>query len=243
MVRRGAWIDRKFPQVNLNLTDSDTGNHPVAVAAVASASTIGLMLLLFNEVILPIRTDNLEEELGSLNREAIQLRSEVADKAAQIHSLNAELKYVRDQLYELQTASLFNRDNPFPLGLRNIRPGSTKKQLEASFVPNAIDKTNKEYWTVKLDHSTFDTATYYFKSEGEGEAQTVSHIAYSLPYDHQFGDDFLQKKLVDALGAPRQWSLDEFYSWETKRRTVYKRDPDFFIVTNKGMIPALWPVE
>lgn len=232
MVKRSDRFGRRPPQVNVNLTEAGIKNHPLAIASVAIVSTIGLMLLLFNEVIFPIRSNNLEIE-------TIKLRNEVAEKTIKIISLNAELKSARNQLYALQTTSLFSKGNPFPLGLRKIKPGSTKNQIEASFLPTKIDKTKNGYWSIKLDHSTFDEMTVYF-SKGK-RSQSVSHLTYKLSFDHKYGDDFLQNKLVEALGTPRRWLVKDFYSWETKKRAIYKRDNDRFIVMNKGEILALWP--
>lgn len=100
-MRKGKLLDPRAPQINLQIPESGPGNHPIAVAAVAVASTVGFMLLLFNEVILPVRTADLEKELGNVTREAIELRGEVSSKTSQVESLNKQLRSIRDQLYEL----------------------------------------------------------------------------------------------------------------------------------------------
>ena len=238
-MRKGKLLDPRAPQINLQIPESGTGNHPIAVAAVAVASTVGFMLLLFNEVILPVRTADLEKELGNVTREAIELRGEVSSKTSQVESLNKQLRSIRDQLYELQTESLFGKNNPFPQGLQDIRPGSSRKELENTFSPETIEKTDKGYWTVNLEHSIFKSTIYYFDNSKDDQA--ISHIMYRLGFNHKFGNEFLQNKLEDALGAPRQWEVKGYYSWETKRRAVYKSDPDSFVVMNKGRILALWP--
>jgi len=240
-VKKGQWNDPKPAQVNVHLPDSGSSNHPIAIAAVAVASTIGLMLLLFNEIILPVRTDDLEKELGSLNSEVIKLRSDVSDKESRIQSLRLELRTVRDQFYELQNISLFSKNNPFPQGLRDVRPGTSSKQIEKAFQSGQIEKTDNRYWVVNLKHSTFKSATYYLEKVNGNHF--VSHISYSLRSDQDFGNDFLQNKLEEALGTPRSWKLDGYYSWQTKRRAVYKNDAESFIVMDKGHILALWPSE
>ena len=65
---------------------------------------------------------------------------------------------------------------------------------------------------------------------------------FSIIYPLEVDDTFLQNKLTEALGVPRQWHRKDFFSWNTRANvTAYKSEKGRFVLMGKNDRLAIWP--
>lgn len=213
-------------------------DHPLVIAAGAVAATIALAVLLVKEVILPTHTASLNNQLSDLPK----LQSEKTKLEANLVEMQRKLDDTERLLQLAQNTALFTVGSPYPAGLGALRVGDSISELERSHPATSIDRSHEGYFSVKLDHGAIGSVTYYF--DPKLKARLISHIKYSLSSDQEFNDTFLQERLVESLGKPTANPRSTFYSWKTSLGvSVYKSDPESYLVMRNQYIPGWWPEE
>jgi len=225
----------------------DWKNHPVVIAALASAGTLALTLTIGKEVILPTYLQSYSNEIADLKKTAAvheaelkTLRGEKTQLIVEKSSLDQRLSTSQKKLFESEKANLFLGSTGYPVGLAAVRVGDPASKVEAIFPQQAVDKADSEYYIVTGQNSVFNRIVYYF--EGNGREKTVSHISFNADYNSSFHREFLQHKLLDSFGTPKLWRRKEFFSWSTSSRTVvFKSSDSNYILMPAGSSPGYWP--
>lgn len=220
-------------------------DHPLAVAAIAVAATIALAVLLVKEVILPTHTASLGNQVSALTSQVAALGQAKAEGVTSLEQLQSEFAEERhknatleQRLSEAQLSNLFAPQNPYPTGLGLVKVGQSVEEVSRAYPPESV-QMNDDYWTVKDQHRLFTHITYFFDEKSKTKA--ISHILFQGSSQKNIGDDYLQQKLAEALGAPKQWSKANHYTWQTKTATLYKRDPRNFVLMLGAWKPNYWP--
>lgn len=222
-------------------------DHPLAVAAIAVAATIGLAVIIFKEIVLPTQTASLTNEITNLksslafkSKEISTLKNSKLDSQKQIANLQSQVNELNQKVYEAQNANLFSFGNPYPLGVGRAKIKDPISTLTTIYPEQQITQ-NDGYWSVRNQHKIFTDITYYF--DESSPQKTITHIAFSMDYSKN-NEDFLQTKLIETLGQPKTWKRKGFFSWETKSSAiVYKSDNDRFILMQEGFAPGYWSKE
>jgi len=211
-------------------------DHPIAVASIAVAATIGLGILLVKEIILPTQTASLTNQLSSipaLQNENNKLKSTLSETKSKLDDSQRRLKLS-------ETTNLFTVGSPYPTGLGLVRIGDDIAEIDKHYAANSVDKSEENYYTVTLPHGIFKNVVYGFKTSTK--TKKVTQIAFVLPFDKTLNDSFLQEKLVEALGKPTGNPKKDFYSWQTSQNvTAYKPLPDMYLILEEGFAPSIWP--
>jgi hypothetical protein len=184
----------EYPQVtppNVNWKD-----HPLAVGAICVAATIGLSVLVVNEIILPTYKERLVNQLAELP----EVRKAKSQADAHIINLEKEIEILKIDLLAARNTNLFSIDNPYPTGLRTIKIGDSITELSKYFSDSKIDK-EESYWSITLENSPITHVTYYF---GRKSNPNIIHMIgiYFNNFTDKRSRDLLKNLLIEALGAP-----------------------------------------
>lgn len=219
-------------------TSSSWKDHPLVVASIAVAATIGLAVLLFKEVILPTHSVSLSNQITSLTNELQILRKKseadvqsIGDLSAKLEAANRRAENLEQSLTKARISNLFSSGNPYPIGLGRIQVGQSIEQVTLAY-PTASIKKSDGYWSVENQHPFFESIVYYY--DEEEKSKIVTHISFRRLFRSKVGDSFLQEKLTEALGPPKSWSRTNFYSWQMSKLTVYMSDPTSMILMPAG---------
>lgn len=206
----------------------------------AVAGTIVLAVLIVKEVILPTHTAAMTNQVAALSAEVSSLRASKADadnKLAQIRTQVAELDR---KLSQAQHANLFSLGSPYPVGVGQVRVDDPISSLTTTYPDALIEKNENGYWSVNDQHKVFNSIVYYYDEKIPNNP--ITHIMFSFGYPLTVDATFLQGKLVEVLGAPKQWQRKGYFSWNTQANvTLYKDDEESFIVMRNGSRPGSWP--
>ncbi|WP_429234110.1 coiled-coil domain-containing protein [Aeromonas salmonicida] len=241
-------------------TSSNWKEHPIVVAAVAVSGTIALAVLLIKEVILPTHTAALTNQISSLSAEVSSLREDkestkktISILQENISSLNKDISRnqhshlekisdLEDKLTQAQLANLFSFGNPYPSGLGVVRIGDSIEKVLTTYPESSVEKDNNGYWTVKDQHKIFNRIVYYY--DKKHSHNQISHISFTVRYPLTINEKLLQEKLIEALGTPKEWSMEDFFSWNTQAGvTLFKDSNDGFLLMRNDYFPGYWPNE
>jgi len=237
------------PVVPTLSTTSSWKDHPLVVASIAVAGTIALAVLLVKDVILPTQTATLTNQVASLTSRVASLSAEVsslreskADADKKVARLQTQLADLDRKHSEAQHANLFSFGNPYPVGLGQVKVGDPISSLAAVYPEKIIEKNENGYWSINNQHKVFAHITYYY--DEKAPKSPITHILFSIGYTVTVRDAFLQGKLVESLGAPKQWKRKGYFSWATQAKiTVYKSDSMSFILMKESSQPGTWSKE
>jgi hypothetical protein len=224
----------------VHLESPNWKDHPIVVAAVAVAGTIGLAVLLVKEVILPTYTASLTNKIASLSAEVFDLRASKKGAEEKLSYLQTQVDELEGKLTQAQYANLFMFGSPYPVGFGQVQVGEPVSKIDTVYPVAFIDKQESGYWTVSDQHKLFNRITYYF--DEKLPQKPITHILFFISYPAKVDENFLQNKLVEVLGVPKQWDRKNYFSWNTQAKVdVYKNGQDEFIVMEKGSRPGFWP--
>jgi len=229
--------------------------HPVYVAAVAVAGTIGLSVLIYKEVLLPSHLAASQFQIESLERQLSECTSGSAatDNALSeckrageqekeafesvIKESRSELELAQAQLKELIMGSLFLNSSPYPVTLEDVRAGDPLDVLrEKRPSAHPIEKEDG-YWSLEVDHPYFQYVTYYFDDK---PGSPIYQIYYRAKHLTPVSENFLQTQLVRTLGTPISFPKEHYIWLLPHGLLVYKSEPDAYIVAREGVVPGGW---
>lgn len=236
---------RKPSQVRGNATESSWRDHPVVVASIAVAATLTLM----GGVIFPLLTAHLSSENSELRKVADAKGEEIGGLKKQLDALELKLVAEKAAFQKLENEKtkiaeefrLATIENPFvlpsgyPKGLDTIRIGSTPAEVEAAFPEAQIDKKVEGFWSIKVTHPIFSSATYYFGSDN----RAITHILFHTNYQGPVKDKDILPLVKRHFGKPKI-SIDENYLWITagaQKEEISVEDGQLFIIYGKDMLP------
>jgi hypothetical protein len=190
-------------------TGLDWKNHPVVVAAAVCAAS----LVFAQQVIFPVMTASLQNELVAYKTQAADVKS----PRDRIAVLEAQLKDTPADLAKIQTANMFSLGSPYPIGLGQIKLGDSL-DLVTKFYPSGSIERKSIYWTVARPNAAFASVAYFFDRNASDKRATT--IQFYLNTDTPI--NLLQTKLVEALGQPT-------YSGPKKDCAVWKLNDQLFV--------------
>ncbi|KFZ39140.1 hypothetical protein HR45_01710 [Shewanella mangrovi] len=229
------------------MNNTDWKDHPISIAAVAVAATIGLCILIGKEIVLPTYTASLNNTIELLKNEKNKIETEKKSIENKAEALTKKLgesdstnKDLLKKLEQAQYGNLFSNGDPYPVGLGSVRIGDPAKSILKIYPKASIDVDKKGFITIKNQHQLFNDIVYYVNEDDKN--LPITHIMYRINYTTKIDDNFLQKKLIDSFGLPEEWEWDNYYSWQTKSKLIiYKDDDRSIILMNQNYSPGTWP--
>lgn len=227
--------------------NKDWKNNPIIVAAGAVAATALLSITIFKEIVIPTQTARFEIEALKAKDSERNIQAEFEKEKAQriaferkITELNAKINLLDEQLKEIREGEIFQIENPYPIGLGVVRVGSPAKEIYKYFSKDKIEINEKkpEEITVTLGNSPFSSV--HFSTEKNDSEKRIAHISFFLDYKKKFKKDFLEKKIIQALGRPSQNPEENYYRWsDSAGVSVYLIDETYMLMKPKYQ-PAIW---
>lgn len=207
----------------------DISKHPIVVIALAVVGTFGFSY----QFVLPIMTAKLQNDVDKIPSYVKQIEEDKIE----IGELNKKLQQVESQLAIVQHANLFVYNNPYPVGLGNVRIGDPIENLIAIYGEKYLEKQDS-YWSVNNKHSIFKHITYYFNEKSS--KKEITHIAFREELDVK-NRIFLQSKLEDIFGQPIKYKRQGFYAWKFAEATIYKHNEFDFLLMSSKYSPSFFP--
>lgn len=237
---------------------TDWKGHPVVVAAGTAVGTILLCIAVVTQVVIPTQTARLEIEVLKLKDSTKSLESGlriqkgiVAIKDKEIKALKGQVKSsevssarLEAELLQTRAGDLLVAGNPYPIGLSQVRIGMPIDQIRKHFSASQIeiDANNPGAIDVKLKNHPFEEVTYLFSPKEKDKK--IRAVAYRLSYRHKYGDDFIQRKILEAFGEPNSHPKPSYFQWNVDKKTnIYKLDSNGYMVVTADKVPLLWPDE
>lgn len=237
---------------------TDWKGHPVVVAAGTAVGTVLLCIAVVTQVVIPTQTARLEIEVLKLKDSTKSLESDlriqkgiVAIKDREIKALKGQVKSseassarLETELLQTRAGDLLAAGNPYPIGLGQVRIGMSVDQIEKHFSASQIktDVDNPGAIDVAIKTHPFEEVTYLFSPKEKDKG--IRAVAYRLNYRHKYGDDFLQRKIVEAFGEPTSHPKPSYFQWNVDKKTnIYKLDSNGYMVIAADKVPLLWPDE
>ncbi|MGN5537818.1 hypothetical protein [Alcaligenes sp. Lyrl_28] len=228
--------------------------HPVYVAAVAVAGTIGLSVLLYKEVLLPAqmaaRDFKIEElrrgidlltnqkfDLEQQLRQAGTLNSATTKKFEEkLNQVNSELIKTTTTLNEYKIGNLFFNGSPYPIEFGKVKVGQSIHLVSQKYPDAQLEKMDG-YWSAKVEHPYFSNVAFYFF---EKDDNPIYQIRYSARYSTDVGPDFLQNHIELILGDPLAVSERHFIWSAQQNLAIYKDEDHAFVLGKQGQPPGGW---
>lgn len=144
-----------------------------------------------------------QSERKALDRDAklVAALEEQRDLRTRLSKATTKIADLKGQVLLLSAKKVFDRENVFPNGLRNIRTSDPISKVKLIY---PASKENKWWLSVELSDSIFSQATYYRSDDAENPL--VSHVLYHFDRDHR---TTLLRQLSDTFGPPT--AVEETY--------------------------------
>lgn len=177
-----------------------------------------------------------KELVANANNEKSKAQREALAAQAKISSLSAELTRAQALAVDALVKSPFHLNNPYPIGLGDIKVGDKVALIDLVFAARSIDKSKRGYWSVDTGHGLIFDATFFL--EGADKSQLVWQIMYFVSQKAVKSDkEYLFRALVAALGRPVGVTEDGRPYWHpTPTLLVRSRDFSFVVTGNKRSI-------
>lgn len=222
-------------------------DSPLAVAAIAVAGTLTLTVGGFLQIVLPTREVDLKNKIASLETTQTEVAAKLVAKEAELRSLQAKLlasEARADSLHaELRvalTAQLFNANDPYPNGLRAVRVGERIDAVQKAYAKATIDQSTDGVLVLQDYHPVFRKVSFFF--DEEDAKKQITHIVFEVKQrSAEYPEEFLQRKLRDALGAPRSGTKPDQVAWLKEGSPgVFKAEAFSYLVAMNGVTPKWW---
>lgn len=173
------------------MNNANWKDHPIVVATIAVAATVGLMIALFTEVIIPTQIAHLTNQLADCP--VAKKEKEEAEK--KIILLEEQLTESKAKLLAAQQASPFVVGNPYPSGFGQVRLGDQISKV-AEYFPAATIQKDEDSWLINWAESPFISILYFYE---EKPTKKIYKIVYIFRSEDP---DALRVKVTEALGTP-----------------------------------------
>lgn len=236
------------PRAIRNSQPQEWKNNPVIVAGGSAAAAILLCTALATQIVIPTQTAKLEIEVLKTKDVSRNLETELKTIQETLHSLEsknasltAQVNELDKQLFEARLGALFSPGNPYPFGLGLIRLGAPINEVRKHFSDSQIeiDVDRPELLKVNLENSPFIWAMYTF--DKKDPEQKIDRISFILDYRKDFADDFLHKKIIEAIGSPNENPKRGYYKWHHFVGASIYLINDSYIIMNPLFVPITWP--
>ncbi|GGC87580.1 hypothetical protein [Halopseudomonas salina] len=210
----------------------------------------------------------LEEKLNSLRNDNKYIDSERSSLKKDASALKEIIESQQEKITELELGRILDMGNPYPVSFPSIKIFDEITRVQKIHKDEKIEKSNNDYWIVKVDHALFDSIIYYYAELPELENKKVIYqISYvkrdyyieqllldsgdsfqnSSPKKTKFetDDKFFIKLLDDYLGVGQLWPRGDTqdYSWLTAYGvTVYMTGESYdrYTISQELLAPGTW---
>jgi len=210
----------------------DWKQHPIYIAVATAVATVGIMVLLFKEVLLPTQIKTIENEL-------IELRKQRADESAavvanmEVHAkevaalksshqnelsrLSKTKSIVDAQLSkesqarstlsaELATVALkdmFSDKNPYPIGFKRIALRDPFDTVRTKYPElSLLFPAGEKLIAFKLNHKLFTQLSFHAGRKKDNDAEKVGHITFQIA--NKTVANSLIETLTTVFGKPNK---------------------------------------
>lgn len=235
----------------------DWKSHPIAVAAASAVATSVFFIGLGTQVVIPTQTAKLEIENLKLRETlksqegrieaGLREKSSLSEKAkaaeAQVSARDKKISVLERELADARALNLFQPGNAYPLELDVVRLGAPLSDLKRAYPTEATKFEDERHRAVvTLTGSPFGEAWYYYARKDE--KKKIIHIVFWLDQKKGYSGEFLEERLVAALGKPLEQPRPNHQHWRVGRDvSVYKMDRESYSIMQSRFEPALWPGE
>lgn len=201
----------------------DWKQHPIYIAVATAVATVGIMVLLFKEVLLPTQIKTIENELVELRKQRTEESAAVVSKADQhakeIAALKSSHQYELSRLSKTKSAvdaqlskesqarstlsaelasvalkDMFTEKNPLPLGFRRIALRDPLDTIRQKYLElSLLFPADDKLVAFKLNHKVFTQITFYAGRKKDNDAGKVGHITL------QIANKDIASSLIDTL--------------------------------------------
>jgi hypothetical protein len=182
-------------------------DHPLAIAAISMVATTGFCILVLSEVILPTYKERLKNQIAEIP----PLQKKISESEKRIQELEHEIKNLKLELMSARNLNLFSNGNPYPSGLEIVKIGDTISKVSDVFSASQINREKDGYWSVTIQNSAIESATYYFDTTSETKNIMMISINYK-DFVNKDSRDALKRLLIESLGMPKH-EKDDGFSW------------------------------
>lgn len=232
-MQRKSSTPQQSTKVLAELTQSQSSranwkDHPVVIAAVTCAATIGACIVVFKEIVMPTQIaaiSNETRELPMLRAEKEQAKSRIKTLEEAIQTKDKDIQKAKQELLEATLPKIFSAPNPYPIDQGRIRVGDSVLKLKEVYPLSSLDTTMDSWWTVSTPNGLFRSAAYYFDDVAKNKP--ITGILF-FP-NEKLGGEALLNRLTDEFGKPKEKVINR------NSTTAI----EYFWPINKGVVATL----
>lgn len=211
-------------RVETSPTDWKESRFVVATLAVVSTATF------MGTVVQPLTTATLTAKLEALAPAADRIQ--VLEKA--LAESKTELAAANALAAEASAKTPFLPGSVYPVGLDNVRVGSTRDQVVEAFPSGKW--VDDDYVSVHTGNPLFRSVTYYFS--GEKKNRRVSMILFHLDSDSPLNQTSIRNRFSILFGPPTAVGKRGASWWKaTVRETIELDAVEGYSVKPGGYVP------
>jgi hypothetical protein len=194
--------------------------HPVIVALISGAATLGVVVPLFFTVVIPTWMKEKDVEIAELKRQLVSL-PQVTEAASKLDKENKELKV---RIQEMSKENMFSTEDVYPKGYRAVRVGDPIAMVNEPYAGKTI--TDEDGWlSVKTDDAVFPSIIYYYGRDAK-RGKTVTHIIFQTDLKEET-EELIRRQLAEKYGAEkmketpkRYWELSNVLGYDLKLNPI-----------------------
>lgn len=206
----------------------------ILVGAVTTTATA--VHVLHDQYITPIKIFESDQKVQKLTA---KIESQ-ADIVNQLKTTKEELEKTRQKLAQIENSSLFTKNDPYPATLDIARLGEGISKVYSLYKKDDITVSNdigsQPRLLVKVSNSVFNEIRYSYNSKTE----IITSIGFTLDWQKNLGDKFLEDMLTKALGDPQTTVDRGQFRWRVPGVADAYLILNNLILMKKGLAPRLW---
>lgn len=182
---------------------SNWRDHPVVIAAVTCAATLGGCILVFKEIVMPTQIaaiSNETRELPVLRAEKDLASSKIKALEATVIAKDKEIEKIKSDLLDVTLPRVFSASNPYPIDQRQVKLGDPASKLKEAYPISALDTTMDDWWSVKTKDGLFSSAAYYLDDNVTN--RTITGILFFA--NKKLTGEILLSRLTEEFGKPKE---------------------------------------
>lgn len=247
----------------------DWKQHPLYVAAAASAATLVICLGVVKEIVLPTYSKGLENDVIELKRlkaqepltiaalnekhareiSAIRDANKVEIDKATKQKQSAELQSSREtqvrnklesELSKIGLKDLFQDKNPYPLMYQRVKLKDPFSSIREKYSDLKVSYVDAEKnITFRLNHKIFSELSFHAGKKSNNDADAVGNIVFTPT--NQIVAQELSETLKTVLGKPSKESTNWVYWTGLTNYAVYlnRGKSPQFFITPAGAYPIM----
>lgn len=202
----------------------------------AIGTTVAAVHFLYDQYIIPLKLIESSQSIEKLT-EKIDSQANIVNELKEAKS---ELTSAQSRLAQIEYSQLFLSDDIYPSTIKIVRLGKTISDVydmyDRKYISEGTLSSSQPFVLVKFENSVFGDIRYSY----DPKTKKIEGIALSLDYKKKLGDDFLEKSITKALGAPAAAGDQGQFKWKPRGGgNVYVIGTSYLIL-DKGLAPRMW---